>query len=114
MLISDWSSDVCSSDLDVEIGRTQVVILVPLRLAAVRVRVIMAVGMVVMMIAVIVMPAIAEQPCARQIDAQAQHGHRNGQIGRASCRGRVCQYGLISVVAVTLKQKTNRHSKSIN
>src|SRR3546814_12002301 len=27
------------------------------------------------------------------------------QIGRASCRGRVCQYVLISVVAVSLKKK---------
>src|SRR3546814_19435369 len=29
----------------------------------------------------------------------------NGRIGRASCRERVCQYGLISVVAVALKKK---------
>src|SRR3546814_15664386 len=28
------------------------------------------------------------------------------QIGRASCRERVCQYVLISVVAVSLKKKT--------
>src|SRR3546814_15575737 len=28
-------------------------------------------------------------------------------IGRASCRERVCQYGEISVVAVSLKKKTN-------
>src|SRR3546814_12317668 len=30
------------------------------------------------------------------------------QIGRASCRERVCQYGKTSVVAVSLKQKTNK------
>src|SRR3546814_19539442 len=29
-----------------------------------------------------------------------------GTIGRAACRGRVCQYVLISVVAVSLNQKT--------
>src|SRR3546814_18090277 len=29
------------------------------------------------------------------------------EIGRASCRERVCEYVLISVVAVTLKKKTN-------
>src|SRR3546814_14577136 len=31
------------------------------------------------------------------------------EIGRASCRERVCQYVSISVVAVTLKKKTNRN-----
>src|SRR3546814_13938418 len=30
---------------------------------------------------------------------------RSGQIGRASCRERVCQYVWISVVAVSLKKK---------
>src|SRR3546814_18231566 len=30
-----------------------------------------------------------------------------GQIGRASCRERVCQYVSISVVAVSLKKKIN-------
>src|SRR3546814_18500701 len=36
------------------------------------------------------------------------------QIGRASCRERVCQYVLISVVAVTLKKeltKNNQHTE---
>src|SRR3546814_19250879 len=34
------------------------------------------------------------------------------QIGRASCRERVCQYVSISVVAVSLKKKKqNKHSK---
>src|SRR3546814_13090638 len=33
------------------------------------------------------------------------------EIGRASCRERVCQYGSISVVAVSLKKK---HKKKIN
>src|SRR3546814_16611725 len=31
----------------------------------------------------------------------------NGEIGRASCRGRVCQYVYISVVAVSLKKTIN-------
>src|SRR3546814_15950286 len=31
------------------------------------------------------------------------------KIGRASCRERVCQYVSISVVAVSLKNKTNTH-----
>src|SRR3546814_19962870 len=33
------------------------------------------------------------------------HTPQSGQIGRASCRDRVCQYVKISVVAVSLKKK---------
>src|SRR3546814_19183516 len=32
------------------------------------------------------------------------------QIGRASCRERVCQYGSITVVAVTLKKKHHKNN----
>src|SRR3546814_13159705 len=48
------------------------------------------------------------------------HLHRQGkalyEIGRASCRERVCQYGEISVVAVLLKKKKNKntHTKHYN
>src|SRR3546814_19474433 len=35
------------------------------------------------------------------------------EIGRASCRERVCQYGWFSVVAVSLKKK-NRTKKRLN
>src|SRR3546814_17175838 len=38
----------------------------------------------------------------------AQHLVRH-EIGRASCRERVCQYVYISVVAVSLKKKTKRN-----
>src|SRR3546814_19392173 len=34
-----------------------------------------------------------------------------GEIGRASCWARVCQYVEISVVAVSLKKKTTRKNK---
>src|SRR3546814_15965821 len=34
------------------------------------------------------------------------HGRPDREIGRASCRARVCQYVSISVVAVTLKNTT--------
>src|SRR3546814_18411918 len=46
-------------------------------------------------------------------DGEEEHDHDDfeslivDQIGRASCRERVCQYVLIQVVAVTLKKKTN-------
>src|SRR3546814_19035661 len=36
---------------------------------------------------------------------------RDDQIGRASCRERVCQYVSISVVAVALQKKTNNIQK---
>src|SRR3546814_15144513 len=36
---------------------------------------------------------------------------QRGQIGRASCRERVCQYVSISVVAVSLKKQTKRTTK---
>src|SRR3546814_7966093 len=36
---------------------------------------------------------------------RGQRQPRNLEIGRASCRERVCQYVYISVVAVSLKQK---------
>src|SRR3546814_16921124 len=35
-----------------------------------------------------------------------------GQIGRASCRERVCQYVSISVVAVSLKKKNDQFKKT--
>src|SRR3546814_11494446 len=37
--------------------------------------------------------------------------HDRLEIGRASCRERVCQYVSISVVAVASKKKTQRHKK---
>src|SRR3546814_20368713 len=36
--------------------------------------------------------------------------HRPSQIGRESCRARVCQDVQISVVAVSLKKKNERHT----
>src|SRR3546814_15825488 len=37
--------------------------------------------------------------------------HLHQQIGRASCRESVCQYGYISVVAVSLKKKRKKKSE---
>src|SRR3546814_12001487 len=95
--MSDWSSDVCSSDL--------VIVLDPCGL-----RIIFA------------------DPDGRPAAVEAQHDEVLGigrmdapflvgredveldlgvavEVGRASCRDRVCQYVSISVVAVSLKKK---------
>src|SRR3546814_11709757 len=81
MRISDWSSDVCSSDLSIHPGNGPC-------------------------------PASWRTPGARPVEPRSQHGLRSdavagsgGEIGRASCRERVCQYGSISVVAASLKKK---------
>src|SRR3546814_16277257 len=78
MRISDWSSDVCSSDLSV-----------PRRRVSVSVTQASAPACVTMTTRT---PPLLLSP-------------RWIKIGRASCRERVCQYVYISVVAVSLKKK---------
>src|SRR3546814_18260216 len=104
MRISDWSSDVCSSDLDrgtVRGGGHRSVAAFGGDRARVRVDV-------------------------QGRDPRAVRGHAEevlrrgrggrpapaavlaaGESGRASCRERVCQYVYISVVAVSLQKKNN-------
>src|SRR3546814_18267044 len=95
MRISDWSSDVCSSDL-VEAyaaGRVEAVITFASE------------G-----------PALEASGARRIFDSRQLPGeivdvlvvdrqrvNPEQQIGRASCRERVCQYVYVSVVAVSLK-----------
>src|SRR3546814_14340987 len=92
MRISDWSSDVCSSDL------------FHTRFAQLRV------GVCVTVVAddharlerdnvVAVIPLLAFGDVGVA-----------SEIGRASCRERVCQYVYISVVAVSLKKKVKNQS----
>src|SRR3546814_17379629 len=85
MRISDWSSDVCSSDL------------LEVRAAA----------------GGTVSEAGGTDEDALGISIVIDHGHgvtstygHLSEIGRASCRERVCQYVSISVVAVSLNKKT--------
>src|SRR3546814_20340497 len=47
----------------------------------------------------------------RELADETAQEQRAGQIGRASCRERVCQYGKLSVVAVTRKKKENKKDK---
>src|SRR3546814_16296801 len=101
MRISDWSSDVCSSDLGAR--------LLPPAAATRRV-------------------PCWRRACRRAPRAPSASARRRAgpagpssapprlpdrdQIGRASCRDRVCQYVSISVVAVSLKKKNQKHNSS--
>src|SRR3546814_16560465 len=95
MRISDWSSDVCSSDLSLlALSRQN---LPQLRTEAAENR--SARGAYRLKAAeaprkVVLIASGSEVPLALKTE-----------IGRASCRERVCQYVLISVVAVALKKK---------
>src|SRR3546814_16195976 len=103
MRISDWSSDVCSSDLlpaparegsgyrryeSHDVSRLHFV------------RRAKALGFTLGEIRELLAPSTP------------RHGDMAAikEIGRASCRERVCQYVSISVVAVSLKTKKNQHT----
>src|SRR3546814_15052932 len=110
MRISDWSSDVCSSDL-IGVARADILIAVAThRSSAARIET----------------PRRRDRVARRAQDRPQPHppgehdaignglirarvhlraGIAERQIGRASCRERVCQYVEISVVAVSLKKK---------
>src|SRR3546814_13957659 len=91
MRISDWSSDVCSSDL-IAIGDADPRLVMR---GVIEADVVADGG---------VRPWIA---CGGLRLCRPRHQREDrAQIGRASCRERVCQYVSISVVAVSLKKKT--------
>src|SRR3546814_11000517 len=101
MRISDWSSDVCSSDLWCSSRST-----CPTRTTR---------DLDPINIRALCLQADAELSGDPQLRAAAQRTvQRDEQIGRASCRERVCQYVWISVVAVSLKKKKKRkHSYAV-
>src|SRR3546814_16978652 len=108
MRISDWSSDVCASDLTVHRAAMHV----RHRLFAVTGEFVCQIFNHLCRYATgfgIVGTAHAGRFFAPLHKAAADlYGTAVGQrqqIGRASCRERVCQYVLISVVAVSLKKK---------
>src|SRR3546814_17801321 len=111
MRISDWSSDVCSSDLlEPSAGTGLLAILAEIaggslilnELAETRADLLSH-----------LFPAIS----VTRFDAAQIHDHLDPanvptvEIGRASCRERVCQYVEISVVAGSLKKKNIKHLK---
>src|SRR3546814_19436970 len=83
MRISDWSSDVCSSDL----------FMIDVQAAAESQEVIRSVNPSQQIVKI-----VHDELKKLMVD-------HNAQIGRASCRERVCQYVSIAVVAVSLKKK---------
>src|SRR3546814_15487724 len=104
MRISDWSSDVCSSDLSLEralgfVGFAEVHRLVGVaaagQLAGLRLRFYPMDGRQLQLHALFV--AVLMEELAHP------------EIGRAPCRERVCTYVWISVVAVSLKKKRQHH-----
>src|SRR3546814_18618762 len=97
MRISDWSSDVCSSDLDA-VERVEIV----------------ADGASALYGSDAV-AGVANIILRRNFDgarASARWGASTdggNEIGRASCRERVCKYVYISGVAESLKKKTKQN-----
>src|SRR3546814_20277279 len=107
MRISDWSSDVCSSDLDVhDPGGKQVFDIIGDLLPAGVVNIVNGFG-------IEAGAPLAQHKRIRKVAFTGetttgrlimQYASQN-PIGKASCRESVCQYGYISVVAVSLKKK---------
>src|SRR3546814_16326178 len=99
MRISDWSSDVCSSDLAIgptverDAGKRALAPCLDSHGKP-------AIGHVA--------AKLFRRPLHGPEDARLpQHAKQRMQIGRASCRERVCQYVEISVVAVSSTKKKN-------
>src|SRR3546814_11296936 len=114
MRISDWSSDVCSSDLSGNLYALGLVSL-PLALllwAAIRFSPLLAMlATIAVVVFLSLVTGIGLGGFTRPLTLL--------EIGRASCRERGCQYVEISVVAVSLKKKqitkcilNNHHNQS--
>src|SRR3546814_15678492 len=99
MRISDWSSDVCSSDLRaVQLQGLEQRHCARLRGQALELRGRQEVS------GGIPDPRRAAGQLRQRLELPLEPAALR-QIGRASCRERVCQYVSISVVAVSLKKK---------
>src|SRR3546814_15864700 len=103
MRISDWSSDVCSSDL-IERMRVGQPVEVHSDLY----------GGDVTYHGHIAGLGAGSGSAFALLPAQNASGNWIKKIGRASCRERVCQYVLISVVAVSLTKKKKQRRKHVN
>src|SRR3546814_13701948 len=113
MRISDWSSDVCSSDLGVA-GTLLVSSWMPLSVRATAAAEPIAVVTVEAARPSDVEVREAQVEPARLVAYTVVRGdalwgiapRKYGEIGRATCRGRACNYRDNSVVSLALKKKT--------
>src|SRR3546814_18746196 len=108
MRISDWSSDVCSSDLWVPAGGGT--------MHACYLEITMGVlDPQSLEVTTRLLTSRFDITCllekGEDIPILFSTRNRLEEIGRASCRERVCQYVSISVVAVSLKTTTNKPYK---
>src|SRR3546814_15964771 len=101
MRISDWSSDVCSSDL----GDNVAYVLVGAEPGVEPDRLARRIQTAVTGTTAQTRGEFARQEASVVRDMVADVMLIMTEIGRASCRARVCQYVKTSVVAVSLKQK---------
>src|SRR3546814_13783796 len=110
MRISDWSSDVCSSDLAVDLGERGIAIIGVDRRDRDHVGVLRG-ERDQRVVTLAYVRGIARKRLVGTAEPHRAEGI-DRQIGSASCRERVWPYVLISVVAVLLKKnKTNYPSK---
>src|SRR3546814_13492550 len=110
MRISDWSSDVCSSDLAVRL--TAETAATPISAAAFAARLDPLVDPGGGPVTVAVSGGADSTALLHLADVWARERTRPllvYKIGRASCRERVCQYVSISVVAVDFKKKQQKN-----
>src|SRR3546814_11887758 len=126
MRISDWSSDVCSSDLPVEAPFLARILVKPAREQDRRGQTGRQRGLREFRHLMRVSPQ-REQPweqgeqqpgeaadgrppavLRRAFGAERRQEAHRGEIGSAAGRERVCQYGSVSVVAVTLNKNKQR------
>src|SRR3546814_11429484 len=106
MRISDWSPDVCSSDLTfhAQAGVDR------LGVELTDERVVLAAARAAQVLVEDEVPDL-DEAVTTGVDLGAAVGAVHGpavEIGRASCRERVCEYVWISEVAVHLKKKTTK------
>src|SRR3546814_15569776 len=103
MRISDWSSDVCSSDL--EESENSDLAAAEERCRALQLRFGEQVGLV---------HGRMKGPAKAAVMARFAAGAIAVQIGRASCRDRVCQYVSVSVVGGSLKTKSPQYAHAFH
>src|SRR3546814_11803161 len=102
MRISDWSSDVCSSDLGLIRRRGYTLAAHDSTSRQLQQATVVSAGRS--------RDAARAPALGRLIGELTRHETQLAeQIGRASCRESVCPYVLISVVAVSLKKQTSKH-----